>query len=39
MAYVQATLIADVGQRVVAEFRLHLNRHVQSLSQSIRDTT
>jgi ATP-binding cassette, subfamily B, bacterial len=38
MAYVQATMIADVGQRVVADIRLDLYRHVQSLSHSFHDT-
>ncbi len=38
MAYVQSTLIADVGQRVVGDIRLDLYRHVQSLSHSFHDT-
>ncbi len=38
MAYVQATLIAAVGQKVVADIRLDLYRHVQSLSHSFHDT-
>jgi ABC-type multidrug transport system fused ATPase/permease subunit len=38
MAYVQATLIATVGQRVVADIRLDLYRHVQRLSHSFHDT-
>jgi ATP-binding cassette, subfamily B, bacterial len=38
MAYIQATLIATVGQRVVADIRLDLYRHVQRLSHSFHDT-
>ncbi len=38
MAYVQATLIAAVGQKVVADIRLDLYRHVQRLSHSFHDT-
>lgn len=38
MAYVQATLIATVGQHVVADIRLDLYRHVQRLSHSFHDT-
>ncbi len=38
MAYIQSTLIADVGQKVVADIRLDLYRHVQSLSHSFHDT-
>ncbi len=38
MAYVQATLIATVGQQVVADIRLDLYRHVQKLSHSFHDT-
>jgi ATP-binding cassette, subfamily B, bacterial len=38
MAYVQSTLIAAVGQKVVADIRLDLYRHVQSLSHSFHDT-
>lgn len=38
MAYVQSTLIAAVGQRVVADIRLDLYRHVQLLSHSFHDT-
>ena len=39
MAYVQATLIAAVGQKVVADIRLDLYRHIQRLSHSFHDTT
>jgi ATP-binding cassette, subfamily B, bacterial len=38
MAYVQATMIAAVGQKVVADIRLDLYRHVQRLSHSFHDT-
>jgi ABC-type multidrug transport system fused ATPase/permease subunit len=38
MAYVQATMIATVGQEVVADIRLDLYRHVQKLSHSFHDT-
>lgn len=38
MAYVQATMIATVGQKVVADIRLDLYRHVQRLSHSFHDT-
>lgn len=38
MAYVQATMIATVGQMVVADIRLDLYRHVQRLSHSFHDT-
>jgi ATP-binding cassette, subfamily B, bacterial len=38
MAYVQATMIAAVGQNVVADIRLDLYRHVQRLSHSFHDT-
>jgi ATP-binding cassette, subfamily B, bacterial len=38
MAYVQSTMIATVGQRVVADIRLDLYRHVQRLSHSFHDT-
>ncbi len=38
MAYVQSTLIAAVGQKVVADIRLDLYRHVQRLSHSFHDT-
>lgn len=38
MAYVQSTMIAAVGQKVVAAIRLDLYRHVQSLSHSFHDT-
>jgi ATP-binding cassette, subfamily B, bacterial len=38
MAYVQATLIAAVGQKVVADIRLDLYRHVQRLSHTFHDT-
>jgi ABC-type multidrug transport system fused ATPase/permease subunit len=38
LAFVQAFLIASVGQRVVAEIRLDLYRHVHSLSHSFHDT-
>ncbi len=38
MAYVQATLIAAVGQKVVADIRLDIYRHVQRLSHSFHDT-
>ncbi|MFM7335547.1 MAG: ABC transporter ATP-binding protein [Tabrizicola sp.] len=38
MAFVQATLIATVGQKVVADIRLDLYRHVQRLSHSFHDT-
>lgn len=36
--YVQSTLIAGVGQRVVADIRLDLYRHVQRLSHSFHDS-
>lgn len=39
MAYLQATLIAEVGQKVVAAIRLDLYRHVQRLSHSFHDAT
>lgn len=38
MGYVQSTLIAAVGQKVVADIRLDLYRHVQRLSHSFHDT-
>lgn len=38
MAYVQATMIAMVGQKVVADIRLDLYRHVQRLSHSFHDS-
>jgi ATP-binding cassette, subfamily B, bacterial len=38
MAYVQATMIATVGQKVVADIRLDLYRHIQRLSHSFHDT-
>ncbi|MGL4311877.1 MAG: ABC transporter ATP-binding protein [Paracoccaceae bacterium] len=38
MAYVQATMIAQVGQKLVADIRLDLYRHVQRLSHSFHDT-
>jgi ABC-type multidrug transport system fused ATPase/permease subunit len=38
MGYVQATMIATVGQNVVADIRLDLYRHVQRLSHSFHDT-
>lgn len=38
MAYVQATLIAAVGQKVVADIRLDIYRHVQRLSHSFHDS-
>jgi ATP-binding cassette, subfamily B, bacterial len=38
MAYVQATFIAAVGQKVVADIRLDLYRHVQRLSHTFHDT-
>ena len=38
MAYVQSTMIAAVGQKVVADIRLDLYRHVQRLSHSYHDT-
>jgi ATP-binding cassette, subfamily B, bacterial len=38
MAYVQSTMIAAVGQKVVADIRLDLYRHVQRLSHSFHDT-
>ncbi|MCB2134488.1 MAG: ABC transporter ATP-binding protein [Rhodobacteraceae bacterium] len=37
-AYVQAYLIAAVGQKVVAAIRLDLYRHIQSLSHSYHDS-
>lgn len=36
--FAQSTLIAGVGQRVVADIRLDLYRHVQRLSHSFHDT-
>lgn len=36
--YVQSTMIAGVGQRVVADIRLELYRHVQRLSHSFHDS-
>jgi ATP-binding cassette, subfamily B, bacterial len=38
MGYVQATMIATVGQKVVADIRLDLYRHVTRLSHSFHDT-
>lgn len=37
-AYIQSTLIAGVGQRVVADIRLDLYRHIQRLSHSFHDS-
>lgn len=36
--YVQSTMIATVGQQVVADIRLELYRHVQRLSHSFHDS-
>lgn len=36
--YVQSTMIATVGQRVIADIRLELYRHVQRLSHSFHDS-
>jgi ABC-type multidrug transport system fused ATPase/permease subunit len=36
--YVQSTMIASVGQNVVADIRLELYRHVQRLSHSFHDS-
>ena len=36
--YVQSTMIASVGQHVVADIRLELYRHVQRLSHSFHDS-
>lgn len=36
--YVQSTMVATVGQRVVADIRLELYRHVQRLSHSFHDS-
>jgi ATP-binding cassette, subfamily B, bacterial len=38
MGYVQSTMIAAVGQKVVADIRLDIYRHVQRLSHSFHDT-
>lgn len=38
MGYVQSTMIAVVGQKVVADIRLELYRHIQRLSHSFHDT-
>ena len=38
LAFVQSFLIASVGQKVVAEIRLDLYRHIQRLSHSFHDT-
>jgi len=37
-AYLQSTMIAAVGQRVIADIRLDLYRHVQRLSHSFHDS-
>lgn len=36
--YLQSTMIASVGQRVIADIRLELYRHVQRLSHSFHDS-
>jgi ATP-binding cassette, subfamily B, bacterial len=38
MGYVQSTMLAAVGQKVVADIRLDLYRHIQRLSHSFHDT-
>lgn len=39
LAYVQAVVIASVGQKVVAQIRFDLYRHIQRLSHSFHDTS